>query len=117
MDLERAEKSSKNTATGLMRSLISIWYSGERLAGYSATAGINSTIRTAVFSKLYHNTYEHIANAASLSEYCEDKYGVLTKKLETSLVNMVKKEESIRLLKQQLVIAYVYNNISHLYTL
>ena len=87
VDLERAEKSSKNTATGLMRSLISIWYSGERLAGCSATSGINSTIRTAVFSKLYYNTYKCIANAPALSEYCEDKYGVSTEKLKRDLTS------------------------------
>ena len=56
VDLELAEQLSKNTPTGLMRSLISIWYSRERLAGCSATSGINQTIRTAVFSK-YINTF------------------------------------------------------------
>ena len=51
VDLEQAEQSSKNTATGLMRALIQVWYSKERLAACSAISGINLTIRTAVFSK------------------------------------------------------------------
>ena len=42
---------SKDTPTGLMRALISIWYSKRRLAAYSATSGINANIRTAVFSE------------------------------------------------------------------
>ena len=51
VELEQAEQSSKNSATGLMRALVQVWYSKERLAACSATSGINSTIRTAVFSK------------------------------------------------------------------
>ena len=51
VDLELAEQLSKNSATGLMRGLISRWYTRERLAGCSATFVINQTIRTAVFSK------------------------------------------------------------------
>ena len=50
VDLENAEQRSKNTATGLMRALISVWYSRERLAASSALT-INKNIRVAVFSK------------------------------------------------------------------
>ncbi len=50
IDLEQAEQGSKNSATGLMRALIALWYTRERLAGCSATSGINTSIRTAVFS-------------------------------------------------------------------
>ena len=45
--------------------------------------------------------------ALALSEYCEDKYGVSTEKLKRDLTSKCD-EESIRLLKQQLVIVYVY---------
>ena len=56
VDLEQAEQTSKNTATGLMRALIQVWYTKERLAACSATLGIHATIRTAVFSKwIIHN--------------------------------------------------------------
>ena len=66
-------------------------------------------------SYIYRNIYEHIANALALSEYCEDKYGEERSHSKCG-------EESIRLLKQQLVIAYVYiyicvYNINLLYTL
>ena len=50
VDLEQAEQQSKNSATGLMRSLMSVYYGRERLAACSANSGINITIRTAVFS-------------------------------------------------------------------
>ena len=49
--LEQAEQTCKNSATGLMRTLIGVWYNRQRLAACSVTSGINSTIRTAVFSK------------------------------------------------------------------
>ena len=49
--LRCAEQNSKSTVTGLMRSLISLYYNSERLAGSSANKGINITIRTAVFGK------------------------------------------------------------------
>ena len=49
--LDERESTSKGTATGLMRNLITIWYSGERLGACSATKGINSRIRSAIFSK------------------------------------------------------------------
>lgn len=49
--LRYAEHNSKSTVTGLMRSLISLYYNSERLAGSSANKGINITIRTAVFGK------------------------------------------------------------------
>ena len=52
VELEHFEQSSKNSPTGLMRNLISIWYSNARLAACSATSGINPNIRTSVFSKL-----------------------------------------------------------------
>ena len=52
VDLEQSEQSCKNSATGLMRNLISLWYSNFRLAACSATSGINSSIRTAIFSEL-----------------------------------------------------------------
>ena len=52
VDLEMFEQSSKSSTTGLMRSLMGIWYSNARLAACSATSGINPNIRTAVFSKL-----------------------------------------------------------------
>ena len=51
MDLEQAEQCCKNSATGLMRGLISIYYSQERLASCSAYSGIDPTIRTAIFSR------------------------------------------------------------------
>ena len=57
VDLEQAEQSSKNTATGLMRAIISLWYSGKRLAACSANSGIRNTIRTAVFSKCKFTSY------------------------------------------------------------
>ena len=51
VDLEQAEQTSKNTATGLMQALMSVWYSRQRLAGCSATSCINNTIKTCIFSK------------------------------------------------------------------
>ena len=36
VDLEQCEQTSKNSPTGLMRALMSIWYSREQLAAYSA---------------------------------------------------------------------------------
>ena len=51
VDLEQAEQGSKNTATGLMRALMGLWYSRHRLAACSANSGINTTIRTSIFSK------------------------------------------------------------------
>ena len=44
------EKLSKGTPTGLMRTLISLWYSKRRLAACSATS-THTTSRTAVFSE------------------------------------------------------------------
>lgn len=52
VDLENYGNSSKQTATGLMRSLLSVWYNPQRLAACSATKGINSQIKAAIFSKL-----------------------------------------------------------------
>lgn len=52
IELELCEQSSKNSSTGLMRALISLWYSRERLAACSATSGINPNIKTAIFSKI-----------------------------------------------------------------
>ena len=49
--LEQCEQSSKNSPTGMMRALISLWYSREHLAACSAASGINQTIKTAIFSK------------------------------------------------------------------
>ena len=51
IELEQCEQSSKNSPTGMMRALISVWYTRERLAACSATSGINQTIKTAIFSK------------------------------------------------------------------
>ena len=56
IELEQCEQSSKNTPTGMMRALISVWYGRERLAACSATSGINKTIKTAIFSK-HNNNY------------------------------------------------------------
>ena len=53
VELEQAEQTSKASATGLMRALMSVFYSKERLAASSANNGINTTIRTAIFSKYY----------------------------------------------------------------
>ena len=50
VDLQHSVNSSKNTPTGLMRALISVWYSKERLAACSAKKGTNNTIKTAIFS-------------------------------------------------------------------
>ena len=55
VDVEQCEQTSKNSPTGLMKALMSIWYSREQLAPCSAKSGINDTIRTAVFSKLSTN--------------------------------------------------------------
>jgi len=43
VDLEMAEQQSKNSATGLMRALISHWYSRKRLASCSLKSGINES--------------------------------------------------------------------------
>ena len=53
IDVDSKEQGSKGTATGLMRSLISIWYPPLWLAASSASKGIgiNPRIRAAVFSK------------------------------------------------------------------
>ena len=56
VDLEHAEQSSKPTPTGLMRSLIGVFYTPERLAGCSAKRGLNDTITTVIFSK-YTTTF------------------------------------------------------------
>jgi len=40
---------AKPTPTGLMRTLIGIFYTTERLATSSATKGINTQIKTAIF--------------------------------------------------------------------
>jgi len=55
IELEQCEQCSKNSPTGLMRALIGIWYSRERLAACSANQGINETIKIAIFSKLTVN--------------------------------------------------------------
>ncbi len=41
VDLERCEMTSKSSPTGLMRSVMSMWYSNARLAACSATSGID----------------------------------------------------------------------------
>ena len=51
IELEQCKQSSKSSPTGMMRALISLWYSRERLAACSATSGINQTIKAAIFSK------------------------------------------------------------------
>ena len=51
IDLEHAEQAGKNTPTGLMRALLSTWYTSQRLASCSATSGLNVNIRTAIFSE------------------------------------------------------------------
>jgi hypothetical protein len=83
VQLEQAEQCSKNSPTGLMRALIATWYSRERLAGCSATSGINNVIRTAVF------------------KYCEIKYGknVTADKLKRDLTSKCG-EERRKLLKE-----------------
>ena len=59
LDLESKQLSSKGSATGLMRQLISVYYKPQRLAACSASS-INSKIRTAVFSKCIHVACSHI---------------------------------------------------------
>jgi len=48
-ELMAALELAKPTPTGLMRTLIGIFYTTERLACSSATKGINTQIKTAIF--------------------------------------------------------------------
>ena len=68
VDLKQAEQTSKNTVTGLMRALMSIWYSRERLAIYSA---INTTIKTCISSRSMHVVCLYLTFNI-FSEYCEE---------------------------------------------
>lgn len=90
VDLEQAEQTSKNTATGLMRALMSVWYSRERLAGCSANSGINTTIKTCIFSKsiCMHVVYLFYIQYNFILEYCEERYGApLIDKLKRDLMS------------------------------
>ena len=49
--LTSIDMNSKPTPTGLMRGLVSVWYSSQRLACSCAT-DINPNIRTAIYSEL-----------------------------------------------------------------
>ena len=49
--LTSVDMNSKPTPTGLMRGLVSVWYSSQRLAGSCAT-DINPNIRTTIYSEL-----------------------------------------------------------------
>lgn len=72
-DLSYVKEASKSSATGLMRALISVWYTRERLASCSATHGINTTIQTAIFSeqiiRIHCNYY------IQSIDYCREVHG------------------------------------------
>ena len=65
-----------------MRSLLSIFYSNQRLASCSATVGINKEIRTTIFSKLikikYLQRFSKCTTSLFCSEYCEEKFPHVT---------------------------------------
>ena len=90
VNLEQTEQTSKNTATGLMRALMSVWYSHERLARCSATSGINNTIKTCIFSKYHYYACTcciFIQLLLLFSEYCEERYGAPVDKLKRDLTS------------------------------
>ena len=74
MELEAKVQASKDTCTGLMRHLISIWYPSERLAVCSASKGINERIRTAVFSKIKKIPVKYLYFIVFVTEYCLEKF-------------------------------------------
>ena len=51
VDFDIAVNSSKDSVTGLMRSLIGIFYTKQRLAACSSSNGLNKEIKGAVFRK------------------------------------------------------------------
>lgn len=51
IDLEQAQQQCKASPTRLMRALMGVYYSCERLAACSATHGIDTMIKIAIFSK------------------------------------------------------------------
>ena len=59
-DLKAIEQTPKESPTALMRSFISIWYSGRLLASCSATKGINPDIKNAVFGEPMQCYYMYI---------------------------------------------------------
>ena len=63
-ELDAAEQCSNNSATVLMRSLMAVWYTKERLAACSATSGLNDAIRTAVLVELNLWLHESIVTYA-----------------------------------------------------
>ena len=81
MELDQAEQTSKNTATGLMRSLISIWYGlGEHLVA-SSTKSLNARVsRYEIFSICVYTSC-----LLQFSEYCELKY-------EKASINKLKRD-------------------------
>ena len=75
-DLKAIEQTPKESATALMRSLISIWYSGKLLASCSATKGINHTIKTAVFDyvkSVFPDVEFGTLQRALTSKCCEER--------------------------------------------
>ena len=58
-DLKAIEQTPKESPTALMRSLISIWYSGRLLASCSATKGINPDIKNTVFGEPMHTVIHY----------------------------------------------------------
>lgn len=84
VDLEGKEQTSKDSCTGLMRHLISLWYPQQRLAVSYASKGINERIRTAVFSKIdvytdlnyFGNNYNNYFKFTT--EYCLNRFPSLS---------------------------------------
>lgn len=103
IDMEQAEQSSKHSATGLMRALINIYHTKERLAACSATSSIHTRIRTAIFSEFIELVIKIVQNLTiiiifKLIEYCENKYGCTADKMKRDLTSK-RGEERRRLLK------------------
>ena len=97
VELEQAEKLSKGTPAGLIRALMSLWYSKRRLASCSATS-IDTTNRTAVFGEgdiLADENFKELV-PFFLSEYCQEKFGttVSMDKLKRELTSKCAEERS-----------------------